>query len=354
MGADSNPSNMVYNPNNGAYYSANAYSGMMPYTNPDLQKMYMDPTFAQKIQDYAGQTNPYDINSSNPAEKQRAFDWFKQQETFMKDGRPAALDWKKVPQAMNYDRNGNPIGLKDAYKLDPYTISNPGSVQFNDLTSQLTGNVNGVNLDKAALNSLQQYGLNQGASPWLQMQLENQKRDEQNQMNQATSQMAGSDAQARTNLALKGGLSSGARERLARSGALGLNATKQNIANAGATSRLGLNIQDESNKLDILKQLPGLQLGASNFDLTKANTANDLALKEQGVGLDTAFKNNQQATDIAKYNADQNSAADKFNSSAALNELLQQRAFESNKYNEAMKAWGAEKTAEATGSGGKK
>lgn len=321
-----------------------------PYYNPnrDQERLYQDPSFRAKIENYAGQGNPYDINASNPVERKRAFDWLQNQENFMKEGRPPALDWKKVPQAV---QNGQ---LADLYKLDAYKIANPDLVKFNDLTQDLQGNINQANLNKEALAELRSRGLSTGPSPWLSLQLEGQKRDEQNQVNNATAQLAGADAQARTQLAMRGGLMSGARERLARSGVMSSNATRQNIANAGASARLGLQTTDESNKLDILKALPGLEATAAGFDLTKANSLNDVAMKQQQTGIDTGFKNNQQTIDVSKYNADQSSAADKFNSQAALNELLQQRAFEANKYNEAMKAWGAEKTAQATGGGGGK
>lgn len=159
------------------------------------------------------------------------------------------------------------------------------------LNSTLNGN---------ALNQLRGETLNQGPSKWSQLQQQIQGDD-------LAANQASQIAQAQSGLASRGGLRSGASERLAqagmRQGMMGRQQMQSNLAN-----------QDEQNRQTNLRALPGMELASAGY----------------------------------------NDGTSKYNIEGAKGEMLQRRAFDANQYNESMRAWGAVKTAAATPSSGKK
>lgn len=123
--------------------------------------------------------------------------------------------------------------------------------------------------------------------------------------NQAAQQAAGQYQQGVNSLASAGGLRSGSRERMA---GMGLS----NQLMAGQNAYNNIQTQDEQNRLNSINNLTGAAMQKANYDTGIENT----------------------------------------NIGRALNEVTQGRQFQSNQYNEAMKAWAAMKTAEAAGNSG--
>lgn len=158
------------------------------------------------------------------------------------------------------------------------------------------------NLNTDALNQLQSEAMRPAGqmSKWGQMALA-QAQD------QNAAQAAGQTAQARNNLAMSGGLRTGARERLA-----GMGANSQLMGNQAALRNV--QTQDEQNRMNLLQQMPAMQQQAAQYgsDIQNKNIGN------------------------------------------TLNELLQSRLATQNQYNEAMKGWAAINTAAATPSSSKK
>ena len=157
-----------------------------------------------------------------------------------------------------------------------------------------------------ALNQLRQEGLRGPgeASAWRGLM-------DQRLTQQAGQASAGAQAatqNAMSGLAMRGGLRAGTAERLAARGADQAVEAQQRIFGQG----LNLDIQDEQQRLASLGALNQAELQAGQFG--------------QGV---------QQ-----------------FNIQQALNENLQKRAEQINAYNEQMRAWASERTAQATPSGG--
>lgn len=209
-------------------------------------------------------------------------------------------------------------GSTNAPQIDvgprPELANRSSMIQNGRLTGDAYLDPNAYKGNTGALDTLNQKATQQGASPWLQMQLQKQNMEQQQGLSHAASQSAGATAGARANLAMKGGLSGGAAERVARGGAQDLNAQRQNIAQTGSTNRVNLGIQDESNKNQLLGQAVG------------ANQAQ-----------------NAQAIGIGQFNAANTLAENNANNS-----------FNMNKYQEQMKSYGAGNTANAIASGGKK
>ena len=180
-------------------------------------------------------------------------------------------------------------------------------------------------LDLSGVDAMKDRATQVGPSAWANMATEQQRREESGLMDNAARQQMGAEANARAQLGMKGGLRSGAAERLASSGANNLALAGQGVRQQGALERGNIGIQDEMQKMDLLKQLPGAQLGAAQYGsaVDTTNIANKM-----GVGQ---YNINNQIRDLEGRNAQ--------------NQFL---------YGEEMKTKGANATANAIASSGKK
>lgn len=234
--------------------------------------------------------------------------------------RPDALSFNDL-NANNtqvLDENGN---VRDQYKLG-----------FDSIMPQVNQQMGNIDFSTEGLQALRQKALQQGPSPWLQLQQQQLGNQLSQSKDDASSQNASANANAMSQLARSGGLSSGASERTAKSGAQSLNQQQQQIARQGITSGLDLQIQDENNKNALLSALPGqeAQAFAPQFQMANANLGQ--LGKEQALQMQ----------------------ADQSNIGTGLNELTQKRAFDLDQYQEKMKAWAADRTAQAQENAGKK
>lgn len=82
------------------------------------------------------------------------------------------------------------------------------------------------------------------ASPWLTMATQKQKLDEARLRDQAVAESMGASAGARSSLAMRGGLSGGAAERLASGGMQTGMMARNDISRQGMSDRLGLGMKD--------------------------------------------------------------------------------------------------------------
>ena len=174
-------------------------------------------------------------------------------------------------------------------------------------------------LDPTSLEGFQELKkrvMTQGPSAYAQMMLEKQKLEEGQQKDMAARQAQSAAAQARSQLAMKGGMSSGARERLAMGGARDLMMQRQNVASQGQLSRAGLLAEDEAQRM---KLLPGFAEGEAK---------------------------------IAEGNLGLQNKAQEWNIMRALEEKRAKDAQDLDVYKEQIKKWGSEKEAAATSRGG--
>lgn len=148
---------------------------------------------------------------------------------------------------------------------------------------------------------------NIASNPWVQMMQQVNKIQTGNQLDSAAKQNNAGTKSAWSGLAARGGLSSGARERVARAGANDLMTTRQGVQNQGNLNSLGILTQGTDKQL----------------------------------GLDA--QNRQYKTGIDEVNL-QSLLADK--------QLKGQ--YDMNKYNTQMQAWAANNQATATEHSGKK
>lgn len=164
------------------------------------------------------------------------------------------------------------------------------------------GSIRGIDLYRPTTVSGQDIQNEMNVSPWLRMAMDKQSAEQARQLNQVNSQTAGNIASARSNLAMRGGLRSGAAERLALSGMDASLAASQGVRAAGAVERG--------------------QLGMQGADLTQR---------------------------MLQQNAAARTAAQASNVQAGLQDLAAQRGWDMTNYQEKMKGYAAARTGEAIG-----
>lgn len=201
-------------------------------------------------------------------------------------------------------------GFEASY--DPRTMS---------MLPGLEGKLAGIEENRAGMNKYRQEALRGGPSAWAGLAGQQQDQMLQNARNQAAQGAAGQTAGAQSALAMRGGINSGARERLQTAGMRNQMDAGQNALQAANANKMQIGINDEQNRINQLGQLPGLENTANQTAFNKAN------LWGQGKQFDVGNAVHQGDT---------------------------KNAFNMNNYNADMSAWGANQQANATAQAGKK
>lgn len=153
-----------------------------------------------------------------------------------------------------------------------------------------------------------------GPSSWSALAKRNVNLQENQARDRAASDNASSTATARSNLAMRGGLSGGASERIAQGGARNYMNLGQQIGSQAAMGRNQVDINDEQNRIQQLGMLPGMEAQRAGL-----------------YGQSRSFDVGQSAAEGERRNA-----------------------FNSKRYADQMGAWGANQTANAQANSGKK
>lgn len=223
-------------------------------------------------------------------------------------------NWGEIDWKYRLVRPDKPFGI-DQNTINPHGELNPNSDALNALRSRATAT---------------------GDSPWLKMQLEKQGLDEAAARDNALATAAGQGAAARSALAMNGGLSSGARERVARDTARNATLAGQGITQQGGLNRLNLQIADDQTKQDLLGKTAGLDL------------------QNAGYQADLAKFNASQMTDAQKFNNNIRLDTEKFDALNTLGAIQKKNEYNLAKYGEQMKGYAAGKSGDAIANGGKK
>lgn len=205
-----------------------------------------------------------------------------------------------------------------------YLNMNPGDYIWNQpgkLSPYAQQQTGAINADKSALEANRAEALRSGPSAWRNMLSQSLQSQQKQGLNNAAQAAAGQTAQAEANLASHGGLSSGARERLAAQGGNNYLNMAQDVNNQAGQGMLNADIQDEQNRMSQLRAQPGMEIAATAPELAKAN---------MNIGAQQYDLNNN------------------INSFDKLNYANLQ------KYNSQMGAWAAGQQAQATQNSGKK
>lgn len=195
---------------------------------------------------------------------------------------------------------------------DPLTLKNQGAI-----ASQY---------DTTALDKLRgEATAAPGTSAWEGLMNQRQDVTDQQQRDSANANAASGNSAAQSQLAASGGISGGARERLARSSALNNAEARQGVASNSASARLGIGAQAEQNRLGLLSAQPGQDLNAANY-----KTGIDTSNRDYATGIQNTNINNVLSAKGAKNASDQAT------------------------YQAQMKDWAATQAANATSKGGGK
>lgn len=268
-----------------------------------------------------GLQNPF-AGSSDPYSKKLSDQWYKNVEkNFLENAdKPMRPQFESI-----LDKNGK---LKSNFQLN----YDPAYAGISDIWSK----AGFQGYDPTAINAYQNEALRSGPSAWNELMKKQLGMQTEDQLNQNIQQAMGAQAAAQSDLAMRGGLSSGARERGAENLSRSIHRGNQGVRRSGMESGLNIDIQDEQNRLGALANLPGMQLALANAKTSAAQT--------RAGALSTAKMSD----------AEKQFQANQLNQQAYLNEMSQKRGFDMGNYSELMKAWGAGKTADAAGGGGGK
>lgn len=179
------------------------------------------------------------------------------------------------------DPTQNPImpGFNDVY--NPNTMS-----QLPQLQSMLGSNT----YNEKPLQDLETNANSTSPSAWAQLAQTQNQNQRGSALNDSAQAGAAQTAQAEGNLALTGGLSSGARERVAESGVQGGIAANQGIESAAGSNSLNIGMQDANQKQQEQMALPGMENSAYAAKMMP------LQMEQQALSQDT---NNEMAQNQA-------------------------------------------------------
>lgn len=226
-----------------------------------------------------------------------------------------------MPTRPNYGAISKNGVLGDQYKLG----------LSDQLTPDVQNSLSGINLNTQGLEALRGEALRTGPSAWANLMTQNQGVDEAKLRDQNMAKSASQSGSAWNQLAMRGGVGGGARERLATSAAGTANMAGQDIARAGSQQRLGIGTQDETNRLGILSQLPGMEVNS----------------------LNPAFQKATMMGQAKQFDINNNTATNKFNLGNVISDVQGKNSFDLNKYTEQMKTWAANRQADAQENSGK-
>lgn len=201
------------------------------------------------------------------------------------------------------------------------SIREQGGLLTGDLRANY-GDTTASQIDQRGLNAFRDRALAApGTSAWEQMANSKQALEEQALKQRTMESGASRAAEARSALARKGGLSSGASERMARASMRDILSQQQDAARQGSAQRADIGLQAENQRLAALSQIPGMEIQA----------------------WQPKFQEKQAMLGVQQ-----------FNIGNALQQKQAEEAAKMAEYQEKMKAWAAANQANAIGASGPK
>lgn len=197
---------------------------------------------------------------------------------------------------------GGKVAVPGATAQPGWNLSTPDGKLRQDL---LLGN----QMPKAAgqsqdvLNQLQTRATAQGPSDQAKYLQDANTRNMNNSLDQAEATSRGTMASMNTNLAMRGGLDSGARERIGRANGADTMMNKQRIMNDASGANLNILANDEAQKNQMMQALPSSLLAQAGFeqDNKKFDISNTLGTVGGKYGTDmNAWAANQAAREQAQ------------------------------------------------------
>lgn len=231
---------------------------------------------------------PSDIDESNTFMTQQQFQ--QQLEQFKQQFQPPpSVDYYGPIKPPEY---GSPlVGAGTAE--DPYRL--PTELQLEST------------YDPSYMARLGEYAYGEEPSPWLERQHELIGLDYATGREDLDAQLAGSMQQAREQLAMRGGMRTGAAERLEETGIWGQMMERQRLGRERQRQILGAELAEEESKLGIREQLPGMELSREQQDLARQEADIARLMDEQRFRYGT--EQEKYKTQMAAWAAEQLGAA---------------------------------------------
>jgi hypothetical protein len=143
-------------------------------------------------------------------------------------------------------------------------------LQYMGLSPEFQGKLDAIQLDSRGLDAFRDRALSQGPSAWALAQNKRSRAEQKYAMDDMAQALAGQAATSRSALAMKGGLSSGAAQSLARDQMRATMMAKQQNSRSGITDRLNTGAEDERMRMQALQALPGMEIAALQPEMQKA------------------------------------------------------------------------------------
>lgn len=128
--------------------------------------------------------------------------------------------------------------------------------------------------NRTGLDKFEQEAYRTGPSNWAKLSTQQQQMNADSARNRGTAEVGSQAAKANDDLAMTGGLTSGARERMATTAGRNQLDMSQQVGKQQGDNNLQIGINDEQNRISQLGQVPGMELGSANFDLSRAQGEN--------------------------------------------------------------------------------
>lgn len=188
------------------------------------------------------------------------------------------------------------------------------------LAPEIQKRLDAIAMDPRGLSKYREEALRTGPSAWATLSKQNQKLQASASKQKMRRELSGNVAGAESALAMRGGLTSGARERVAKSGNRDFLDMSQNLERQRGLNDVQIDVNDEQNRISQLGALPGMEVAAMQPEFEKTR------LYGQARQADNAGR----ANDIQQFNS-----------------------WNQNAWNKKMEAWGTNRTAQATENAGK-
>jgi hypothetical protein len=187
-----------------------------------------------------------------------------------------------------------------------FAVDGPGSNMdgFNQRLDGIGHIKNGAHFDEAAkgLQNLTQMANSQGPTQYAQAQQKNANLWAKQASDMATKNAMGAAQTNMNQMALQGGLSGGARERMGKGAAMNQMMAKQGVSSQ-LTGQMGqIDAQDAQFKQGLATQLPGMQMSLNNADVGVQQYNTGLDMKKTGMWGDMANTEADRNLDIEKIN----------------------------------------------------
>lgn len=292
--------------------------------------------------------------------------------------------WNMYNQRPEYQSLMQDGQLQSQYRFDP-TLGRASNVDMRNLDRRM-GKARNMKLDRMRytgdigpgeqyqmsaqdMANLRQRAYAEGPSRYAQRLLDQQGLQQQQARENLYKTTSEQQAAQFSDMARRGGLSGGARERMARQNSLTATLAAQDLARQGRMQQMGIRSQDEAQKMALQQQLPGMglrmdqystglqqrdrdvrnQLSAQNIQNSRAQQAFNaqIAMQKAGMYGQLANQNAARQQQMRLANMQAQNQAGLYNKQLAAKDLMGRNQFDMGAWQQMMASMGNQQAANA-------